>query len=266
MAVSVQSDLKDFLVHLCADIAVFIRENLYKVTNSDIETKDENSLVSYVDKQAEQMIVSALRARTPDAGFITEEDTQNETNKSKIWIIDPLDGTTNFLRKIPHFSTSIALMEDGVITLGIVYEIMLDNAYTAIKGQGAWLNDKPISVSNVSELSKAMVVTGFPYRKDINMAANFEILKYCVHNCRGIRRLGSAALDLAYVAAGNIDIYYENSINIWDIAAGVLLVEEAGGKISDYQGGQNHLQKGSVISSNSFLYDSITPIILKAHS
>ncbi len=263
MAVHQKSELRNFLTDLCKDVAVFIREELDKVSASDIEEKELNSLVSYVDKQAEQMIVTALREVTPEAGFITEEDTKDDSSQALTWIVDPLDGTTNYLRKIPHFSISIALMEEETITLGIVYEVMLDIAYTAIKGHGAWANNKPIKVSSVTNMSDALVVTGFPYRKDSKMEVSFDILRYCVMNCRGIRRLGSAALDLAYVACGKLDIYYENSLNIWDIAAGILLVEEAGGKVSDYNGKQDFLSRGSIISSNSSLHEDIRTAIVE---
>ena len=266
MAVNPQVETVNYLKALCAEVAVFIRENVDKVSASDIEEKELNSLVSYVDKEAERMIVEALRKLTPDAGFITEEDTEDQTTQEQIWVIDPLDGTTNFLRKIPHFSISIALMENNEITIGIVYEVMLDKAYTAIKGHGAWEGKKKLSVTSITDMSKAIVVTGFPYRKNLNMEASFDVLRFCVMNCRGVRRLGSAALDLAYVAAGKIDIYYENSLNIWDLAAGALLVQEAGGKITDFEGGENYLQTGGIISSNHFLQLEITEAIKESYN
>lgn len=253
------------LIKICAEVAAFIRTELYQVNADDIEEKELNSLVSYVDKQAEIKLVSFLKKLTPDAGFITEEDTIDTTGHAQTWIIDPLDGTTNFLHKIPHFSISIALMEEQEVQVGIVYEIMLDNAYTAIKGQGAWENKKPIKASSTKEPIKAIVITGFPYRRDINIDASLAVLKHCVINCRGVRRLGSAALDLAYVAAGKIDIYYENALNIWDLAAGALLVEEAGGKVTDYNGDRNFLKHGAIISSNRHLHGFIQEAIQKHH-
>jgi len=255
MAVHQRSELRNYLTVLCKEVALFIKGELDKVSASDIEEKELNSLVSYVDKHAEEMIVTALRKVTPEAGFITEEDTKDDRSQTQTWIVDPLDGTTNYLRKIPHFSISIALMEEDTITLGIVYEVMLDISYTAIKGPGAWANDQAIKVSSIADMSDAIVVTGFPYKKDSNMEVSFDILRYCIMNCRGVRRLGSAALDLAYVACGKIDIYYENSLNVWDIAAGILLVQEAGGVVSDYNGQLDFLSKGSIISSNSALHE-----------
>ena len=265
MAINPKIELRNFLVNLCQEVSVYMRSQLEQVRNEDIEEKELNSLVSYVDKEAEKMIVKALKEITPDAGFLTEEDTKNEIDKPQVWIIDPIDGTTNYLRKIPHFSTSIALMENGVVTLGIVYETMQDVAYTAIKGQGAWRNDQPLNVSKVDKLSEAIVVTGFPYKRDKNMEANFELLKFCVMNCRGIRRLGSAALDLAYVADGKIDIYYESSLNIWDIAAGILLVQEAKGAMTDLEGNNNFLDSGNVIACSPALHKPMLDAIAQAY-
>ena len=256
-------NLRKDLISICTDVSLFIQKEIEKVSLSDIETKDLNSLVSYVDKEAEEMIVSNLQKILPEADFITEENTisQSEQKENSLtWIIDPLDGTTNFLHKIPHFSISIALMNQGVIMLGIVYEIMLDKAFTAIKNMGAWEDDKPIAVKPTSELEEAIVVTGFPYKRDQDIEQNLAILKYCILNCRGIRRLGSAALDLAYVASGKIDIYYEKTLNIWDIAAGVLLVNEAGGTVSGFNG-MDCLKTGSIIAGNKLLQPKIEKVI-----
>lgn len=261
-----KEDLRQSLIKICAEVAAFIRTEIYQVNAADIEQKEMNSLVSYVDKEAENSLVNFLKELTPDAGFITEEDTIDTKGKAQTWIIDPLDGTTNFLHKIPHFSISIALLEGEEVTLGIVYEIMLDNAYTAIKGQGAWENKTPIKVSSTIEPLESIVITGFPYRRDINIEASLAVLKHCVINCRGVRRLGSAALDLAYVASGKIDIYYENALNIWDLAAGALLVEEAGGKVTDYSGTRNFLKHGAIISSNGTLHDFILSPIQEHHT
>ena len=253
------------LISLCKEVSDFIKGQLHKVSSEDVETKDMNSLVSYVDKEAEKMIVTALSQLTPEAGFVTEEDTIDQPDKKQVWIVDPLDGTTNFLYKIPHFSISIALMEGDVLTLGIVYEVMLDIPYTAIKGKGAWMGKQPIKVRDNKEMAQALVVTGFPYRRGLDIDASLAVLKYCVMECRGVRRLGSAALDLAYVAAGKIDIYYENALNIWDLAAGALLVTEAGGRMTDYAGGEGYLKSGRIISSNGHLHEKIQDAIIKAH-
>jgi len=254
--------LKSNLITLCEDVASFIRQEIDKVSIHDIETKELNSLVSYVDKEAEKKIVSALKLWTPDAGFITEEDTVANEEKPQVWIIDPLDGTTNFLHKIPHFSISIALMNEGEVVLGIVYEIMLEKSFTAIKGLGAWEDDSPIRVKPTKTLIEAIAVTGFPYKRDKDIDETLATLKYFILNCRGIRRFGSAALDLVYVASGKIDFYYEKTLNIWDIAAGALIVEEAGGQVSGFNSSK-FLESGSVIASNKNLHDTICTQINK---
>ncbi len=254
-------ELKTELVGLCKEVAHFIRDEMTKVQEKDIEHKELNSLVSYVDQEAERRIVDRLQQLTPQAGFITEENTVKQEDKNTVWIIDPLDGTTNYLHRIPHFSISIALQNDKTTVLGIVYEIMLDTSYTAIRGFGAWENDKTISVSNTQEDKEAIVVTGFPYKREDGIDMSINLLKHCVLNYRGVRRLGSAALDLAYVASGKIDIYYESTLNIWDLAAGALIVEEAGGKVTDYQGEEHYLDNGMIISSNGHLHDKITDAI-----
>lgn len=253
-------ELKDTLEELCKEVAGFIRSQLYLVSAEDIESKELNSLVSYVDKQAEDKIVSKLRSVTPDYGFITEEDTDDRTDKEKIWIIDPLDGTTNYLHKIPHFSISIALQDEGEVVLGIVYDIMLDTAYTAIKGFGAWENERQMQVAATRNMDQAIIVTGFPYKRNENLDTSLDILKYCILNSRGIRRLGSAALDLAYIAAGKLDIYYESALNIWDVAAGALLVHEAGGIVTDYQGDNSYNKSGEILAANKHLH----PVMQKA--
>ena len=252
------------LIQVAEAVAQFIKSELHNVSANDIEIKDLNSLVSYVDKEAEEQLVKSLTELLPDTGFITEEETSSKGVKETNWIIDPLDGTTNFLHKIPHFSISVALQHKGNIVMGLVYEIMQDTAFTAVLGGGAWENAKRISVRNLSDEKEAMVVTGFPYKRSLHLDARLEVLKQCILKYRGMRRLGSAALDLAYVASGKIDIYYENTLNIWDIAAGALLVQEAGGVVSDYSGNSDFLSNGSVIATNAHFHSGILDII-EAH-
>jgi myo-inositol-1(or 4)-monophosphatase len=256
------ADIKLNLERLSQDVSAFIRTEMQKVQQSDIEVKDMNSLVTYVDKNAEIKIVEVLKKLLPGAGYITEEGTVSQAQKELMWVIDPLDGTTNFLYKIPHFSISIALTQDGVPILGIVYDVMLDVAYTAIRGHGTYENNRRVKVRNNEDTLDALIVTGFPYKRDPqHIDASLQMLRYCVENCRGIRRLGSAALDLAYVASGKIDLYYENTLNIWDLAAGALLVTEAGGIVSDYHGGDSYLEDGSIIASSPGIYDKMYPVI-----
>ena len=238
---------------------VFIKGELGKVTKKDIEEKEKNSLVSYVDKQAESIIVSALQKIPISASFITEEETvdQDVSNSGFRWVIDPLDGTTNFLKGIPQFSVSIALEKDGFPIIGVIEDVMLNDTYHAVKGKGAFCNNEKISVSSVTSLDQSVVVTGFPYTDNFNYEAAFKILKHFIINSRAIRRFGSAALDLAYVASGKFDAYYESTLNRWDLSAGALIVIEAGGFISDYNGNDGFLDHGNIIAANKDIHPLI---------
>lgn len=250
------------VIMLARDIGKFIHYQIDQVSANDIVTKEHNSLVSYVDTTAEERLVKALSALLPEAGFITEEGTIDQALQQElVWIIDPLDGTTNYLQRIPHYSTSIALQVNGEIILGVISDISQDKIYHAIKGQGAFCNGKPISVAQKEKVSEAIVVTGFPYDRDKDFELTIEALIYFVKHARGIRRLGSAALDLVYVASGKLDVYYESNLNIWDVAAGNLIVEEAGGIVTDYLGGDKHLMGHSMIASNPNLHSQVKMVL-----
>lgn len=245
----------------------FIRENRNKVSVEEIESKSINSLVSFVDKNAEKILVEGLSPLIKNAGFITEEDTIEQGNKSFTWVIDPLDGTTNFLHDIPVFSISVALVKEEEAILGIVYEVVGDEMFTAVKSSGAFLNGKKINVSNAEKVEDVVFATGFPYKKEHLTQAHFSTLKNVLENTRGIRRIGSAAVDLCFVACGRFGVYYETSLNPWDVAAGGLIVLEAGGKVSTIQK-KNHWLSGESILAyapgletgvNHLLADFISP-------
>lgn len=239
----------------------FILGELGKVETGDIEAKSLNSLVSYVDRTAEVQLVEGLGALLPGAAFQTEEDTVEQTGGEWLWIIDPLDGTTNFLHQIPVFSVSVALRKGDETVMGIVYEINRKECFWAWKGGGAYCNERPISVSSTSLLQDAVIGTGFPYKADGRAEPHLAALAYFMKNSRGIRRLGSAATDLAYVACGRFDAFFEYSLNPWDIAAGAFLVEEAGGKVLDFDLEAGYLGKGQVIAANSLLAAEFAPLI-----
>lgn len=239
--------------------ASFISGELGKVSSNDIEEKDLNSLVSYVDKQAELMIVNHLKSLNLKAGFLTEEEVtiNDESVEGYRWVIDPLDGTTNFLKGIPHFSVSIALELNGDPIIGVVVDVMRSKTYWAIKGEGAYCNDKSIKASSISEMTDVILVTGFPYSRDFNLDESLVLLKHWLTHCRAIRRLGSAALDLVYVASGKLDAYYESKLNRWDLSAGVLIVTEAGGVVCDYDGLDKHLESGNIVASGKTIFPQI---------
>ena len=238
----------------------FIKAEVDQVSSGDIEEKELNSLVSYVDKEAERQLVLGLRALIPEAGFITEEDTIDQTGREYTWIIDPLDGTTNFLHQVPHFAISVALQKNNQTIIGIVKEVNSGEEWTAIKNKGAHLNGKAINVSQKT-FNSILVATGFPYSNTHDYDAYFNILKHWLTETRGMRRLGSAALDLCYVACGRYGAYYETTLNAWDVAAGALIVQEAGGKVSDFSTGQDYLFGGEILASSPIVYDKVLQII-----
>ncbi len=246
------------------DVARFIRAELGKVQTEAIETKSLNSLVSYVDKQAEERLVSQLSKLIPEAAFLTEEETVAQTEGDWLWIIDPLDGTTNFLHQLPFFSISVALQHQGKTIIGVVYEVNREECFYAWKDGGAWLNGRRISVSSNTQLQDALIATGFPYYDYSQVKPYFIALEHFMHHTRGIRRLGSAALDLAYVACGRFDAYFEYSLNSWDIAGGAFLVEEAGGKVADFSGGEGYLANGEIVATSAGLQAEFAEVVANA--
>lgn len=238
------------LVKLVKDVKVYIDQESKNFSKQDIELKGKNDLVSYVDKTSEKKIVDGCRKIFPDAGFIAEEGTAERGDEYN-WIIDPLDGTTNFTHGIPVFAISVALARGEDILLGVVYEINRDECFTAIQGKGAYLNNQPIKVSSVENLSESLIATGFPYHDFGRMEDYMKILVHFMKNTHGVRRLGSAAIDLAYVACGRFEGFFEYNLKPWDIAAGALLVKEAGGNISTFNHGNQYLFTGEILAANS---------------
>lgn len=234
----------------------FIREERSKITSEDIELKGKASLVTYVDKTAEQMLVAELRKILPEAGYITEEGTAGEHGEKYKWVIDPLDGTTNFIHGIFPHSVSIGLLEDNVPVAGAVYEVGQDELFSAWKGGGAWLNGQRISVSRSSQHEDVLLATGFPYYNFEMLGDYLRLLEFFMIETRGMRRMGSAAVDLAYVACGRFDGFFEHALHPWDVAAGIVLVQEAGGKLADFKGGDNFLFGKELVAANANYFQS----------
>ncbi|HSJ68668.1 MAG TPA: inositol monophosphatase family protein [Anditalea sp.] len=242
---------------IAKEAGAFIRKERQSFKVESIEHKGFNDLVSYVDKEAEKIIVDGLRELLPEAGFITEEGTDTVQKDIYNWIIDPLDGTTNFIHGLPVFSVSIALTERGKLIIGVVYEINLDECFYAISGKGAYCNGKSISVSTAPKLADSLIATGFPYY-DFDLISNYlETLRKLMQKSHGIRRLGSAAVDLAYVACGRVDAFFEYNLNSYDVAAGALIVLEAGGQVTDFDGGENFLFGRQILASNSMIHSEL---------
>jgi myo-inositol-1(or 4)-monophosphatase len=239
----------------------FIREEGKKITVSDIEFKGVTSLVTYVDKTAEARIVTALKKLIPDSGFVAEEGTADSCNEKFTWIIDPLDGTTNFIHGIAPHSVSIALKENDKLVLGVVYEVKSDEMFYAWKDSVAYLNGQEIKVSATSVSQNTLIATGFPYYDFDRVDDYIEAMKYLMKNTRGLRRLGSAAVDLAYGAAGRFDAFYEHALHAWDVAAGVFIIQQAGGKVTDFNGGENWLFGGEIIAASGNFFDEFYSII-----
>lgn len=228
---------------------------------SRTEKKGLNDFVSYVDKGAEKMLVEKLSPLIPEAGFITEEGTIKKTGIKYCWVIDPLDGTTNFVHGLHPYAVSIGLMEDNEIVAGVVYEVVGNEMFTAWKDGGAWLNGKAIHVSKAEKLSDSLIATGLPYT-DFNRLDNYmKCLTYFCEHTHGIRRLGSAATDLAYVACGRFEVFYEYGLKPWDIAAGIILVREAGGEITDFSGNGKKLTGKEIVSANSSVFKEVLEIV-----
>lgn len=256
--VSIQDLQLDALVQklhkITSEVGEFQREKLHQPIA--IEKKSKNDLVSYVDKTSEQHIQDYLHDLLPEASFHGEESGQFIQDSPLKWVVDPLDGTTNYLHKVPTFSTSIALLLNDEPILGIVHEHIRDEFFSAIRGQGAFLNHQHIGVTQTTDMQNALVATGFPYQTAPYLDQHLAMIKHCVLHTRGVRRIGSAAVDLAYVAAGRFDAYYEYNLNIWDIAAGVLLVQEAGGQVTDFWGKNNYLEGETLITTNAHLHST----------
>ncbi len=245
------------VVELCREVGIFIKMQEHKVSAQQIETKSKNSLVSYVDKAAEKTLVDELAKLLPQAGFIAEEGTSDKIGEEYNWIIDPLDGTTNFLHGIPTYAVSVALQLKDEIIIGVVYEVNRDECFYAWKGGGAYLNGLPIQCSSTGTLADSLLATGFPYYDYKRVDGYFNLLKNLAHHTRGIRRIGSAAVDLAYVACGRFDAFFEYSLHAWDVAAGALLVKEAGGNISDFSGKEDWLFGKEIVASNVGIQNEI---------
>lgn len=240
---------------LAKEVGEYIRRSRSKLREQGIETKGKNDFVTEVDKGSEEIIVKGLREILPGSGFITEEGTATKNNETCIWIIDPIDGTTNFIHGAPPYCVSIALQEKGELVVGVIYEVAADECFYAYKGGAAYLNGERIKVSSTPTISGSLLATGFPYSEFGRMEPFMKTLDYFFHNSHGVRRLGSAAADLAYVACGRYDGFYEYNLNSYDIAAGVFIICMAGGKVSDFKGGDNYLFGGELVASNGLISD-----------
>lgn len=252
---------------ICQEVIALVRQTGRYVSDASREfkrgheeVKAPNSFVTEVDLESERRLVEGLSLIVPDAGFITEENTVTNETKPLCWIIDPIDGTTNFIHGVPAYAISVGLMVEGKIQVGVVHEISRNECFSAIRGGGAFCNAQAIHVSGCTKFEDGLYATGFPYNPE-DTPAYLRILDTFLRQTRGIRRLGSAAVDLAYVACGRFDGFYEHRLNAWDVAAGALIVQEAGGHISDFHGGANYLFGGEIVAGTPEVHDRICKIV-----
>jgi len=238
------------VIELCVEVGNFIRKENENFDRSKIEQKGSfSNLVSYVDKEAERRLVGALEKILPGSGFIGEEGTETKGTNEYQWIIDPLDGTTNFLHGLPIFAISIGLLRKDKTVLGIVYEVSHQECFHAIEGGQAYCNDKVISISPIKTLNESLLATGFPYYHTDKKENYLEIIRIFLEQTHGIRRLGSAAIDLAYVACGRMEGFFEYNLKPWDVAGGAFILQQAGGIVTDFSGGDNYLFGGELCAA-----------------
>jgi len=247
--------LTEAVAKLAQEVGSYIKEEQKKFKKSSVETKSLNSLVSYVDRTAEEKLVEGLSTLLPGVGFITEEETTEKVDSKAYWVIDPLDGTTNFIHGLPLFAVSIGLLEGKEMLSGVVFEAGQSENFTAWKNGGAFCNGQKIEVSSCNSMADSLFATGFPYFDYGRMEEFQELLGDFFQGSRGLRRLGSAATDLAWLACGRFDGFFEYGLNAWDVAAGTLLVKEAGGQVCDFEGKNDYLFGGTLISANSAVFE-----------
>jgi len=248
------------VINVAKKAGAFIRKERLSFCYESAENKGPNDLVSYVDKSAELLIVEGLSQFFPDAGFIVEENTKSE-RKDFNWIVDPLDGTTNFIHGIPSYAVSIGLEFNNDIILGVVYEVSRDECFYAIKGGGAFLNGGKIEVSLRKNLSESLIATGFPIYNFDRITSYLGAFEHFMRTTHGLRRIGAAAVELCYLACGRVDAFFEYNLQAWDVAAGGLIVKEAGGTICDFSGGTNWIFGRETSATNKALEAEFNKII-----
>ncbi len=258
------NQLKEDVIDVTTEVADFIRGEVNNFDKNKIEQKNSfNNLVSYVDKESEKRLVSALNKILPGAGFLAEEGTSSEGTNDYRWIIDPLDGTTNFTHGLPPYAISIGLANKDKIIFGIVYEITRNECFYATEEGAAYCNDKVIKVAPTPTLNESLLATGFPYYHFDKRDEYLSIIKTFLELTHGVRRMGSAATDLAYVACGRMDGFFEYNLNPWDVAAGSLIVERAGGSVSDFKGKNNFLYGGEICAAGAIHPEMVE--VIKRH-
>jgi myo-inositol-1(or 4)-monophosphatase len=256
----------DVAIAAAREAGQFLLENVGRVKRVESKKGEERNLVSEIDRGSETLIIQSIRSRFPTHQILAEESGESSSPADYKWVIDPLDGTTNYLHGLPMFSVTIAIEKMGEVVAGVTYDPNLDEMFTAEKGSGAFVNGRRLAVSPTSRLIDSLLVTGFPY--DIAINPDHAVEHFCnfLMEARGIRRLGSAAIDLAYVAAGRFDGFWEVNLNPWDMAAGALFVREAGGRITDFFGNTSSIYKKQVLASNAVIHEAMVAVLKRSYS
>lgn len=260
-------DLKKICASAC-DIAReagnYLKSEISGLGNAEIEQKGQHDFVTRIDRASEAFLISELEKLTPGCGFIAEESGKEDSNNGLYWIIDPLDGTTNYIHAAPLYSVSIALAENNRLLAGIIHEPNLMECFHATLGGGAFLNNEKIRVSSTKKISDSFLATGFPSRNYYRLEEYISLFRALMFDSHGIRRLGSAAVDIAWVACGRFDGFWEYHLSPWDVAAGAILVQEAGGRVSDFSGGENYIYGREILTTNGLIHDDFLQLI-KTH-
>ena len=243
--------------------AKILKENFGKITSKHVRVKSKNDFITYVDETSENKIIDIIHNRYPDHEIFAEETGTRKKGNDYRWIIDPLDGTKNYINGVPVFSVSIALIYKEKLILGVVYDPIHDEMFHAEHNKGAFLNNQPIRVNSVKNLENCLLGTGFPFKYKKHLPSYMRCFEELFLNCSGIRRMGSAAIDLSYVAAGRFEGFWELGLSPWDIAAGAIIINEAGGYISDFWNQDEYLYNSFVAASNGFIHDQLLSIIQK---
>ena len=261
-----QNDLGQLTLSVCQvarEAGAYIKKERANFSIEKVERKHAHDYVSYVDKSSEQMIVSRLHDILPEAGFITEEGSAGHSDEQYVWVVDPLDGTTNFIHGFAPYAVSIALCKGREIVVGVVYEIVSDECFYAWQNGGAWVNERPLHVGK-SAINDALLCLQLPYNSDAYKPVITRLLNHFYGNVGSIRMIGSAAIALCYVAAGRLDAYAERYIGQWDYMAGALIVKEAGGRVTNYAGDDFFMEGDSVVASNGTVHSDLLEAVKQA--
>jgi len=243
------------------DAGKILMDNFGKVAKQDIRKKAATDFISYVDETSERKIIETIQQSFPDHAVLAEEGGMVEKKSDYTWIIDPLDGTTNYLRTIPVFAISIALKHKDETLVGVVYDPVHDDLFCAEKGQGTLLNNKSVQVSQKSKLNESFIATGFPFKSKHKLSSYLSVFENIFNSCVGMRRMGAAAIDLAYVACGRFEGFWEIGLAPWDIAAGRILINEAGGRITDFWNAGDFKDSAYVLATNAAIHEELGGII-----